>query len=148
MSTYEVIVGNVGVIYSGDKKHEADHHYNDAVHRSWNHVGRMSGEPVTLMTNGHPTDEYLGDVSEETTDTAQMRRDVEHSLAVMNGVYGKGVILAVVWGREHAGVTLDFQGMVVRQMQYGMDAKPFGIRDGKVVFLKHKEAVIKSETPK
>ncbi len=52
MKQYEVIVSNVGLIHSGTQEHMAYRVYNDAVWRSREVNGRMSGESVTLMVDG------------------------------------------------------------------------------------------------
>lgn len=61
---YQVIVGNIGTVYSGGDEHAAQMHYSEYVNQSAGNYGRASGEPVTLMENGEPVHEYCGDVRE------------------------------------------------------------------------------------
>ena len=49
MKTYQVIVRNVGTIYSGSNEFEACRTYDEAVASSKLNCGRDAGEPVTLV---------------------------------------------------------------------------------------------------
>jgi hypothetical protein len=60
MNHYEVIVGNVGRIYSGTEYHIATQIYNDSVWRSQNTSGRMSEESVFVMKDDELWMEYIG----------------------------------------------------------------------------------------
>ena len=62
---YEVIVGNVGSVYAGPDKREAELRYNTYVDRSKSDRGRCAGEPVTLMCDGEISREYEGTLSTE-----------------------------------------------------------------------------------
>lgn len=58
--TYEVVVGNIGTVYSGAGKHAAMESYERYVAMSkdgWIKT-RASGEPVTLFENGEIIAEY------------------------------------------------------------------------------------------
>ena len=55
---YEVIVGNVGTVYSGSDATNAETIYAGYVETSLGSVGRASGEPVTLMQDGEPVREH------------------------------------------------------------------------------------------
>ena len=59
-NNYEVIVGNIGIVYSGSSKPDALHKYYTYMAQSKQLSGRASGEDVTLMANGHPIKEYDG----------------------------------------------------------------------------------------
>jgi hypothetical protein len=52
MDTFQVVVGNLGTVYSGDNREEAVERYFaycDQADLPW---GRASGEPVTLLSYG------------------------------------------------------------------------------------------------
>ena len=57
---YEVIVGNIGTVYSGNDHDAARQTMQDYIGQSKAGYGRAGGEPVTLMRNGEPFDEYEG----------------------------------------------------------------------------------------
>lgn len=58
MSTYEVIVGNIGRTLTTESAKEAKQEYLDYVRMSKLGVGRASGEVVTLMRDSEPYREY------------------------------------------------------------------------------------------
>jgi hypothetical protein len=60
MAYYEVIVGNVGTIYSGYSKAEALHRYDTYVEISESCVGRAGGESIVLMVDGDISKEHEG----------------------------------------------------------------------------------------
>ena len=62
-NTWEVIVGNVGKIYSGTNGFEAIKEYNAYVHISKSGLGRAGGEDVILFKNGEPHKEFFGTVN-------------------------------------------------------------------------------------
>jgi RNA-splicing ligase RtcB len=49
---YEVIVGNIGTVYSGNDGDEAQRIHDVYVEQSQGGYGRASGETVTIMRNG------------------------------------------------------------------------------------------------
>jgi hypothetical protein len=57
-TTYEVIVGNVGRVYNGTSKREADKVYHDYIEISRSGHGRAGGEEVTLFVDGDFADCY------------------------------------------------------------------------------------------
>ena len=63
---YEVIVGNIGCVYSGSSYPAALRDYREYVTQSTSGpyegygYGRASGEDVTLMEDGSPIHEHLG----------------------------------------------------------------------------------------
>jgi len=61
MSQFEVIVGNIGTVYSGDNEATAREAWRSYRADSISHYGRASGEPVTLFVDGNILDEYLGE---------------------------------------------------------------------------------------
>jgi len=65
MPQYEVIVGNIGTVYSGPSKAEADTHYTEYVSQSETNYGRAGGEDVTMMEDGEPIQEHVGTLSLE-----------------------------------------------------------------------------------
>ena len=61
MTKYEVVVGNVGMVYNGKSKHEAWLVYMDYVGRAVLGIGRAAGEEVTLLKNGKVVMEHNGE---------------------------------------------------------------------------------------
>jgi hypothetical protein len=59
-STYEVIVGNIGTVYSGSNHLEATRTWASYVKDSKSGGGRADGESVTLMKNGEIEREHIG----------------------------------------------------------------------------------------
>lgn len=59
---YEVIVGNVGTVYNGLDYTEALRLYRVYVDMSGEKYGRAAGESVTLMVDGEPDKEHIGEV--------------------------------------------------------------------------------------
>lgn len=60
-----MIVGNVGTVYSGDAKGTAKSTYNTYKGYSKQGMGRVAGEPVTLMCDGEIELEHLPDGDDE-----------------------------------------------------------------------------------
>lgn len=60
---YEVIVGNVGTVYSGKSKRVADAKFDGYVAASNSGAGRAGDEDVTMMCNDEPCREHQGAVS-------------------------------------------------------------------------------------
>jgi hypothetical protein len=48
-SNYEVIVGNIGTVYSGSNYEEAEEEYKDYLDASQSPYGKASGEEVTFL---------------------------------------------------------------------------------------------------
>ena len=66
MSTYEVIVGNVGSVYHGRSRAKALATYESYVEISKEHVGaRCYGEDVTLLVDGEIEQEHTGHLCDE-----------------------------------------------------------------------------------
>ena len=57
---YEVIVGNIGSVYTTTNKYLAQQEFECWVHASKQKFGRASGEQVTLFENGEPLEEHHG----------------------------------------------------------------------------------------
>jgi hypothetical protein len=49
---YTVIVGNIGLVYTGKSWEVASETYRDYVGLSKRGYGRVAGEPVTILRNG------------------------------------------------------------------------------------------------
>jgi len=64
-SSYEVIIGNIGQVYSGFIYSEAKDAYRAAIGASRGGVGRAGGEQVTLWGNGEPLIIFEGERHEE-----------------------------------------------------------------------------------
>ena len=60
MSTYTVIVGNIGTVLETTNKRDAIGTYTDYVMRSQSNRGRCAGEPVTLFQDETIAQEYPG----------------------------------------------------------------------------------------
>ncbi len=58
---YEVLVGNVGMVYRGGSQREALVQFNAYVTASKLDLGRAGGEAVTLFREGDIWQEYEGD---------------------------------------------------------------------------------------
>lgn len=56
---YDVTVGNIGTVYDGWDKDEANRTYDRYIDASKSEHGRASNEPIYLMTNGEITLEYI-----------------------------------------------------------------------------------------
>ena len=61
---FEVIVGNIGKVYDGPDRLQAEKVYNEYVSISKSGVSRAAHEPVTLMVNGEPEKEHTPATSE------------------------------------------------------------------------------------
>lgn len=59
-SKYQVIVGNIGTVYSGSSGFDTRVNYNTYVGKSKRNEGRASGESVTLMKDGEIELEFIG----------------------------------------------------------------------------------------
>jgi hypothetical protein len=60
MPKFEVVVGNIGTVYSGNNYMQAQCEYTAYVKISRKGKGRAAGEPVTLFHNGEIRSEYAG----------------------------------------------------------------------------------------
>jgi hypothetical protein len=60
---YEVIVGNIGSVYSGNSLKEANRKFSTYVRQSRQGTGRAAGEDVTMMRDGEPFKENYGKLS-------------------------------------------------------------------------------------
>jgi hypothetical protein len=66
---YEVIVGNIGTVYSGNNGQAAQNYFKAYVANSKCDSGRAAGESVTLLAGGEIAREYAGTLATE--DSAQ-----------------------------------------------------------------------------
>ena len=58
MSHYEVFVSNVGTVYRGDDRCDAEYDFDSYVELSKRGVGRAGGQEVILFVNGHAEDTH------------------------------------------------------------------------------------------
>ena len=65
MPRYEVLVGNIGTVYSGENAAQAEADYLSYRTDSRRRYGRAAGEPVTLFKDGEIVTEYPGDSAED-----------------------------------------------------------------------------------
>ena len=68
MNRYQVIVGNIGTVMSGDSGWAATSYFKTYVGLSKADYSSAAGEDVTLMDNGEPVTEYTGWLSMEMND--------------------------------------------------------------------------------
>lgn len=61
---HEIIVGNVGTVYSGTDKKEARRVYDEYVEQSQGNYGRAAGESVTWMREDELFLEHRGTVED------------------------------------------------------------------------------------
>jgi hypothetical protein len=59
---YEVVVGNIGTVYSGRNGFEANKKYSTYMKQSKDGYGRAGGEDVTLLKDGEISKEHFGTV--------------------------------------------------------------------------------------
>lgn len=59
VTVYEVIVGNIGTVYTGRDAKIARETMQEYIRQSKSGVGRAGNEPVTLLLNGEIFDEYV-----------------------------------------------------------------------------------------
>lgn len=55
---WAVVVGNVGTVYTGESEEEARDTFKHYVDVSAGDMGRAAGEPVYLLCDGEPVEEY------------------------------------------------------------------------------------------
>lgn len=58
MKLYEVIVGNVGLVFTGADERTARQEFSDYVRISKSGAGRAGGEDVYLFEDGDPIESY------------------------------------------------------------------------------------------
>jgi len=58
MSQHEVVVGNIGTVYSGADAAEAELHFELYMQRSQQRFGRAADQPVTWFRDGEIYSEY------------------------------------------------------------------------------------------
>lgn len=68
MDKFEVIVGNIGTVYSGNNFMVASSKYNTYVKQAKAHHGRAAGEDVVLMHCGHVRLEHVGYMKRDTAE--------------------------------------------------------------------------------
>jgi len=57
---FEVICGNIGRVYNGSDKVEAQHYFDEYVTQSKRGVGRAGHETVTMFEDGELIQEHVG----------------------------------------------------------------------------------------
>jgi hypothetical protein len=62
---YEVVVGNIGTVYSGSNERQAQKDYVEYVEQSKTNYGRAAGESVTFFKDGEPTHSFVGSIEQE-----------------------------------------------------------------------------------
>lgn len=62
---YQVIVGNIGMVYSGFDREKAIEKFNTYVKDSKENYGRAAGEPVALFSGEEIEMEYPGTLTQE-----------------------------------------------------------------------------------
>ncbi len=84
---HEVIVGNIGTVYSGDKAIEASAKFDTYVADSKSGVGRAGDEPVTWMRDGEIHQEF---------------HPVTVHLQLIDAPHGRTVLCLATWLEEIA----------------------------------------------
>lgn len=64
-NNYQVIVGNIGTVYSGGSKVIAFETFKEYVQQSKTAHMKVSGETVVLLKNGEIEKEFIGSLSKE-----------------------------------------------------------------------------------
>ena len=62
---YQVIIGNIGTVYSGRNLRDARFHARSYVDQSKRPIGRAAGESVSLLRDGELIEEYTGTLDQE-----------------------------------------------------------------------------------
>ena len=65
MANYEVIVGNIGTVYSGTNERDALFNARIYVDQSKSNRGRAAGQSVTIMRDGEIFHTYTGTVDRD-----------------------------------------------------------------------------------
>ena len=60
MHQFEVVCGNIGSVYSGDSRTDAQTQFREYVAASKAECGRAGGEDVTLFMDGEIVREHIG----------------------------------------------------------------------------------------
>jgi hypothetical protein len=58
--THEVVVGNIGTVYSGTSRETAGEAFQTYAEQSETNYGRVAGETVTWLDNGEIVKEHVG----------------------------------------------------------------------------------------
>jgi len=62
---WEVVVGNIGSVYRGSSKLQAESKFKTYVEQSKLNYGRAANEDVTILHNGEPVKEFAGSREDE-----------------------------------------------------------------------------------
>ena len=62
---FEVIVGNIGNVYTGSFRGDAYNRFNTYVEQSKTNYGRAAGESVAILRNGEVIKEFIGTIEQE-----------------------------------------------------------------------------------
>jgi hypothetical protein len=108
MEKFEVIVGNIGTVYSGTNRHEAEGAYNEYVVASKLKAGRAAGEQVTMMKDGEPVHGYDPEASTERNPLIKASRESKMYKFGGHGVdvklYDMSNTANIVWVRGNSYV--------------------------------------------
>ena len=72
MAVYDVVVGNIGTVYSGTNGFEANKHYQTYCGKSKSSHGRAGGEDVTILRDGEIHREYVGSIAKQASERDQI----------------------------------------------------------------------------
>lgn len=61
--TQQIIVGNIGTVYTGTDPAKAAQDYKEYKEQSQGNVGRAAGENVTWMVDGEIHSEFVGELA-------------------------------------------------------------------------------------
>lgn len=83
---YEIVVGNIGTVYSGHNHRTALQKYNEYIRQSQNTNGRAAGETVTFFYDGEIDREYIGEIDQKGNDTAETQIALANVIEAAKGV--------------------------------------------------------------
>ena len=63
MTHFNVVVGNIGTVYNGYNRREAEECMDEYIRHSKSGYGRAAGEDVTIFENGEPVTEFQGSIA-------------------------------------------------------------------------------------
>jgi hypothetical protein len=105
---YEVYVGNIGSVYLGANKREAEKKYRFYVKDSKTGLGRSGSEPVTLMCDGEIAKQYQPNRPEQDKPkvTLRLTLDVIYTTNGVDTAELKGNLRQMVWDALRSNGTI------------------------------------------
>jgi len=69
---FEVIVGNIGNVYTGSFRGDAYNRFNTYIQQSKDNYGRAAGENVTMFRNNEIVKEFIGAIDQKLIDNEKL----------------------------------------------------------------------------